>query len=144
MELRGREDGVVRGVSRLSGRDRGTAVRKEIALLLLVLLLVAAVPQSTSRYQTLYEGILAIDRSLIVPRLPLYVHILPPGSKMAILDYWRAAGAATNAQGRLAPPALDRILVYCPEQAPPEAAKDPQAFSEWVKEKCEFAPLWRP
>lgn len=128
----------------MKGRDRWTAVRKEIALLLLALLWVAAVPQSTSRYQTLYEGILAIDRSLIIPRLPLYVHILPPGSKAAILDYWKAVGAATNRQGRLAPPALDRILVYCTEEAPPEAAKDPKAFSEWVKEKCEFAPLWRP
>ena len=126
------------------GRDRRTAVRKEIVLLLLVLLWVAAVPQSTSRYQTLYEGILILNDSLIIPQLPLYVHILPPGSKTALLDYWKAGGAATNPQGRLIPPALDRILVYCTEEVPSETVKDPETFSEWMKEKCEFAPLWRP
>lgn len=121
-----------------------TAVRKEIALLGLALLLVAAVPQSTSRYQTLYEGILAVDSSLIIPRLPMYVHLLPPGSKMAIRDYWKAVGAATDRNGRLSLPTPDRILVRCTEGVPSDVVQDPEAFSQWVKEKCEFSPLWRP
>ena len=128
----------------MRNRDRRTAVQKEIALLLLVLLLVVAVPRSTSRYQTLYEGILAIDGSLIVPQLPLYVHLLPPGSKAAILDYWKAVGAATGRNGGLQPPTLDRILVRCTEGVPQDAVRDPQRFSQWVKERCEFAPLWKP
>ena len=125
-------------------RTSWTAVRKEIALLGLALLLVVAVPQSTSRYQTLYEGILAIDSSLIIPRLPIYVHLLPPGSKMAIMDYWKAVGAATDRNGRFKPPALDRILVRCTEGVPQDVTQDPDRFSQWVKEKCEFSPLWRP
>jgi hypothetical protein len=122
-------------------RDGGRArVQREVFLIWAALLIVGLVSFSTSRYEFPYGGVLAIQDSLTLGGNPLMVY--PSGAKLPQLG--GIVQIHPSKQIYLLTSALDRILIRCGSSVPPELAGEPEAFSAWVKENCEFYPLWNP
>jgi hypothetical protein len=111
-----------------------------MTLIGIALLLTGLVAFPTSRYEYLYGGVLAIQDSLTLGGNPLMVY--PSGAKLPQLG--GVVQIHPSKQIYLLTAALDRILIRCGRSAPPELAGEPEAFSTWVKENCEFYPLWNP
>lgn len=120
-------------------RDRAR-VHREVLLIWTALLIVGLMSFSTSRYEYPYGGVLAIQDSLTLGGNPLMVY--PSGAKLPPVG--GIVQIHPSKQIYFLTSALNQILIRCGRSVPSELTAEPEAFSAWVKENCEFYPLWNP
>jgi len=112
-----------------------TPIRREVLLIGLMIAFLFAAPMTTPRYETVYEGILAVDGSLFFGK-PYYIN------KILYYSPYSKVPLKTLKVPLPILPLTGRILIQCTDEIPKEVLSDQEAFSSWVKAHCQFSPLW--
>ena len=110
---------------------------RELSVFVLAALLIVLFSVPSSRHEALYEGVLAVEGSLASG-----VWTLPSLGKLPAQMPWVIFRHPGSSVMVLAP--LGRILIHCAQGVPDEIIANAEAFDRWVKENCQFSPLWSP